>query len=184
MPEDATAHGVVLWKRDLADVEGPFDAIMLHHALEHVPSPDAVFVELSRLLVEGGVLIVRVPVVPNAIYDEFGIDWPQLDAPRHTHTFTVKALGLLAAKHGFSVVNLAYDSEPWSLVVARSYALGVAMVDIPDTEKRGTPQDRAQVTCWNDEGRGDQVRLVLTRRATVATASAPQDETQQDSRTD
>ena len=183
IPEDTTAHGVVLWKRELPDVEGLFDAIMMHHSLEHVPSPDEVFAELSRLLVEGGVLIVRVPVVPNAIYDEFGIDWPQLDAPRHIHTFTVKALGLLAAKHGFSIVNIAYDSGQWSLAVARSYALGVALVDIPDSEKRGTPQDAAQVARWNDEERGDQVRMVLTRRATVASASGPQDETPQDSRT-
>lgn len=162
IPETTKREGVTLWKERLPEVRGVFDVVMSHHSLEHMPDPHEAFREVRRLLAPKGVFIVRVPVVPNFLWEEYGTDWPQLDAPRHLYTFTMQALGLLAEDHGFEVRNAVYDMTPWSIAASRAYQQGRALVDMSPEELAGSPEDVELARRANAEGRGDQVRLILT----------------------
>lgn len=70
---------------DLADLEedGAWAAIVLWHALEHLPEPGAAVEHAARLLAPGGVLIVAVPDAGSPQARAFGGDWLHLDLPRH-----------------------------------------------------------------------------------------------------
>lgn len=46
---------------DLPFKESSFDFVFYHHVIEHVPSPIATLVEISRLLVPGGALYIGTP---------------------------------------------------------------------------------------------------------------------------
>jgi SAM-dependent methyltransferase len=161
IPRETKSDGVTLWKRELSEVRGTFDVIMSHHSLEHVVDPHATFEAVSRLLASDGVFILRVPIYPNTLWDEYGTDWPQLDAPRHLYTFTLASLELLASRTGLVVRDVTWDMPAWPFVAARSYREGRALVDLSAEELQGTPEDIEAAERANAEERGDQVRVVL-----------------------
>jgi SAM-dependent methyltransferase len=103
--------GLTIRKAELGQVDGTFDLIMMHHSLEHMPDPRGAIAAASRLLAAGGVILVRVPVIGKWAWRHYGMDWVQLDPPRHLYTFSDKGIAILAAAAGLEVVNVLYDSE-------------------------------------------------------------------------
>jgi SAM-dependent methyltransferase len=59
---------------ELADVQGPFDACVLIHTLEHIPYPGRVLDVIHRLLAPGGLLVIVVPDVLASPLDFYVID--------------------------------------------------------------------------------------------------------------
>lgn len=109
-------------------VDSPrFDLVMIHHALEHVPSPHDTLAAARRLLAAGGHCLVRVPVVPSLAFEQYGARWVQLDAPRHLVIPSVAGLTALAERVGLERVALAYDSEPIQVWGSELYARDVTL---------------------------------------------------------
>ena len=155
-------HGGVLFRRcHISDIDGQFDLVMLVHSLEHMADPNSAFAHIRRLLGQDGAVLLVLPVIPNNVWDEFGIWWPQLDAPRHLYTFTLKALEGLATKHGMTIRDARYVARPWSRSIARAYRAGSTLAELSDAQWYGSHQDHEETRRANEEGRGDQVRLVL-----------------------
>jgi SAM-dependent methyltransferase len=164
--------GVTLQSLHIWQVEGVYDVVMLHHSLEHISDPHRAFEAIARLVSPQGIAIVRVPVLPNDVWDEFGTDWPQLDAPRHLYTFSLSALEILASRHGLDVVDVAFDATPWSLIAARHYREGGCLADLGPVDFVPTPKDAARTEQANVEANGDQVRMVLRPSVDAVIASA------------
>ncbi|MFQ5328468.1 MAG: methyltransferase domain-containing protein [Thermodesulfobacteriota bacterium] len=72
--------------------DGVVDGIHCAHLLEHLPDPEAAFMEYHRVLRDGGILIVRVPPFDASFYD----DWS------HVRPFTRKSLLRLATLSGYN----------------------------------------------------------------------------------
>jgi len=121
-------NGVVVLKRDLPGVTGAFDVAMLHHSFEHMANPRDVLVQVERLLAPGGIVLIRVPVVAFA-WREYGVDWVQLDAPRHLFLHTEKSLGILAAEAGFTIEQVLYDSTDFQFFGSEQYRAGIPLRD-------------------------------------------------------
>ena len=113
--------GVKIYKKTLADLEPSFDLIMLHHSFEHLPAPVEALSQIHRLLSKDGTCLLRVPVV-NFAWEKYGINWVQLDAPRHLFLYTEKSLRRLAEKAGFKVVRVDYDSTAFQFWGSEQYA--------------------------------------------------------------
>ncbi len=64
-------------------MEGEWAAIVLWHALEHLPNPAEAIRAAARLLVPGGVVVIAVPDLAGVQARVFGDDWLHLDLPRH-----------------------------------------------------------------------------------------------------
>jgi SAM-dependent methyltransferase len=60
-----------------------YDAIVMHHVLEHLPDPRTALLQLITCLKPGGVLISISPNPNGIIAKQFGRNWYALDAPRH-----------------------------------------------------------------------------------------------------
>lgn len=81
--------------------EQTWDAITLHHVLEHLADPIATLKKLSTLLTEGGAIIIEVPNVMARYH-----------SPRrrfhfaHLHTFSESGLTLVANQAGLSVEDM------------------------------------------------------------------------------
>lgn len=101
---------VTIRRGELGTVTGQFDLIMFHHSLEHVPDPVNAVSLAASLLASGGWILIRVPVMGKYAWREYGIDWVQLDAPRHLHIFTERAIHEMASIVMLSVVAVVYDS--------------------------------------------------------------------------
>jgi 2-polyprenyl-3-methyl-5-hydroxy-6-metoxy-1,4-benzoquinol methylase len=100
--------------------EGPFDAIVLRHALEHVRDPAALLGALLPSLADDGVLVCSVPNVKHwsVLYPLLARDrWDYGDGGvldrRHLHFFTLEELGdMLEALELDAVELISNDSEP------------------------------------------------------------------------
>ena len=85
-----------------------FDVILMHHVLEHVPSPEAVLRECYRIVKKGGLIVVSVPNF--GCYDRvtFAEHWDPLDVPRHLYHFSVSTLRHALERAGFKVTRFRY----------------------------------------------------------------------------
>jgi SAM-dependent methyltransferase len=110
---DLHYEGASVRKCSLEQVEGAFDLVMFHHSLEHMPDPAGALREAARLTRPGRQVLVRVPVAGKYAWREYGADWVQLDAPRHTHLHAEQSLRLLGEAAGLDLERVVYDS--WSL---------------------------------------------------------------------
>jgi SAM-dependent methyltransferase len=61
----------------------PYDVLMYHHVLEHVPDPEGELSLAKQLLKPDGRVLVRLPLAGSYHWKRYGTDWFQLDAPRH-----------------------------------------------------------------------------------------------------
>ncbi len=98
-------------KKDLFEMTGQFDFIMLHHAFEHMDHPDKVFGKIWELLKPAGKLLVRIPVANSHAWRKYRTHWFALDAPRHLFLHTTHSIQLLASKAGLKIDLIAYDSS-------------------------------------------------------------------------
>jgi len=107
---------------------GCYDAAVLWHVLEHVPEPQAVLCEVSRVLKPGGALLLGVPNWGSPESQSTGPAWFQLDVPRHVNHFTAARMeealeeaGLFIRKRQF----LAPEFDFFSFVQSALNQLGL-----------------------------------------------------------
>lgn len=87
-----------------------FDLIVLSHSLEHIWDHNGTLVKARSLLSEKGVCLVRIPLKTDYIWHRYGVNWVQLDAPRHFFLHTQKSFKLLANEAGLAIRNIVFDS--------------------------------------------------------------------------
>lgn len=108
--EVVDSFGVRVRPVHLEQVDGAWDLIMFHHSMEHMPDHRAVLQSVRERLVPKGRCLVRIPIAEEA-WRRFGVDWVQLDAPRHLILHTFRSFQVLAKQSGFQVKSAYCDSE-------------------------------------------------------------------------
>jgi SAM-dependent methyltransferase len=162
-------RGVRIFKKTLAEIDRKFDLVMLHHSFEHLPDPLDSLEKIRDLLAPGGTCLIRIPVASHA-WEKYGVDWFQLDAPRHLFLFTDRAFRGLAARARFEVIKVVYDSDLMQFVVSEQYSRDISMHD--ERAYRGDASNSIftikQINDWKNEaaslnaaGRGDQACFYL-----------------------
>ncbi|GEM_PF-1845396 len=94
---------------------GYFDAVTMHHTLEHVQNPRATLNEINRILKEKGELVISGPNVQNWERWFFGKFWWGWDVPRHLWHFSPNTLSKLLVQCGFSVTKIVYQADMYEL---------------------------------------------------------------------
>ncbi|MDO9073340.1 MAG: class I SAM-dependent methyltransferase [Rubrivivax sp.] len=166
-------NGARVLKRGLDEASGCWDAVMFHHSFEHVPDPLATLRRTHALLATGGRCLLRVPTVSSYAWQHYGVDWVQLDAPRHLYLFSRESITHLAAATGFDVIDVAFDSDAFQFWGSEQYRRGIALRD--ERSHAVNPAaglfSAAQLADWarraeelNQAGQGDQAAFVLRKR--------------------
>ncbi len=114
-------------KGTLDEVTGPFDLVMFHHSFEHMPGQMTTLQRAFDLLVPGGHCIVRVPLVSSRAWQTYGVNWVQLDAPRHFYLHSAASLKLLARRVGFECTAVRYDSTAFQFWGSEQYVRGIPL---------------------------------------------------------
>ena len=65
--------------------------------------------QLARLLKPGGQAIVRIPVASSYAWRHYGVNWINLDAPRHFYLHTSKSLEHLAHSANLEVTKVIHE---------------------------------------------------------------------------
>ena len=161
-------------KANLGDMVGPFDLIMLHHSFEHMPEQQGTLQAVNSLLSPDGICLVRVPLVSSKAWRQYGVNWVQLDAPRHFYLHTSNSLTLVAERAGFECFDIRYDSgafQFWGseqyvrdipLRDPSSYAINPSNSPFVASEIAQFALEAARLNSIND---GDQAAFYLRRKA-------------------
>jgi SAM-dependent methyltransferase len=169
---DITFGDVKILKRGLDELGPGFDLVMLHHSFEHLPDPQSALAEIYRILAPGGIALIRIPVV-NFAWEKYGVNWVQLDPPRHLFLYTERAFRDMAEHARFAVERVTYDSEIFQFFASEQYIRDIPLND--PRSYRGVISEsiftQSQIDEWEDltaklnaEGRGDQACFILARR--------------------
>lgn len=161
--------GVWVQRRYLAEVEGHYDCIMLHHVLEHIEDQLGTLAECRERLAPGGRILLRIPTIECEAMERDGTYAVHLDAPRHLVIHTRGSFRRLAARAGLRVQRLLDDSYSLQFWGSELYRKGLPLI---------TPEGRQvdplahfsrqslrafERKAWelNRNGRGDQFLAVL-----------------------
>lgn len=164
--------GVKIFKRDLADLDPAFDLIMLHHSFEHLPDPERILREIGRLLAPDKYALVRIPLVSYA-WEKYGVNWVQLDPPRHLFLYTEKSFSDLCGQAGLEVERVIYDSAAFQFWGSEQYVRDIPLTDprSHNDPEKGAVFSPEQIAEWgaeaavlNREGRGDQACFYLRKK--------------------
>lgn len=120
---------VNIYKKDIFQIQGKFDYIMLHHAFEHMDEPLKVLLRLKELLHPGKFILIRIPLMGMYGWKTYGLDWVGLDAPRHIIVHTVKSMQILAQKAGMELKHIEFDSGPYHLWASEQYRNNIALME-------------------------------------------------------
>ena len=164
-------------KKSVFEIEGVFDFIMLHHSFEHMENPREVLGRLHELLADDGTLLIRVPVAGSYAWRTYGVNWVQLDAPRHLFLHTPQSMRLLAAQAGFAVEEVTYDSNDSQFWGSEQNLRGIPLWSPQSystnpgasifTEKRIEAYVRHAAEL-NAVGDGDTARFILRKTSAAA----------------
>ncbi len=165
-------NGLSIEKKSIQEATGKWDLIMFHHSFEHVFDQAEVLQKVHQLLDDNGQCLIRIPTVSSYAWMHYGLNWVQLDAPRHLFLHSVESMRQLAEKNGFALQQVIYDSNAlqfWGseqyqqnipLRDKRSYAEGIkhsifTKKDIKNFEKRAKE--------LNAHEQGDQAAFYLRK---------------------
>jgi SAM-dependent methyltransferase len=122
-------NGVKVWRRELSEFSEKFDVIMLHHSFEHMTNPTEVIRQSARLLNPGGVLIIRVPVAGSYAWRTYGVNWVQLDPPRHVFLPSVASMKILAELTGLRLGEVVHESNEFQFWGSEQYQRDIPLLD-------------------------------------------------------
>lgn len=167
------SNGLHLYKNTLSTVpsEPKWDVITFHHSFEHLPDPLAAIRSVYKLLGNDGLCVIRIPTSSSFAWEHYGVNWVQLDAPRHLFLHSVESLDQVAELGGFEVKSVLYDSDEFQFWGSENYRNGIPL---KEQKKRGANSRFAWLLLrWrlkvrsiklNRQRRGDQAVFILKKR--------------------
>jgi SAM-dependent methyltransferase len=170
LPEKIEVNGEVYLANNLSQLKNSnWDIITLNHVFEHVPDPVTLLRALRQLLLPGGKLLLRFPVIDSFAFEKYKENWVQFDAPRHTSLFTRKSIRLAIEKAGgFSIENLYDDSFHFQFTGSELYLKKLSLKPQDNNRKKrllslDTYRYHFLAKKLNQQNKGDQIVIILER---------------------
>ena len=85
--------------------ENFFDAVLLFHVIEHLPSPKKILNEIFRILKQGGRVFISCPNADSYLSKFFGEYWAGWHLPFHFYHFTPQTISKLIGLTPFDIVK-------------------------------------------------------------------------------
>jgi len=111
LSQPAAAHGRAQWQLDIRTqtlaeagfAPASFDAVLMHHTLEHLQAPDCVLLQVHGLLAPGGVMYLSLPNHGSLKSRLLGRHFGYGVTVEHLSHFTARTLRRLVQRIGFTV---------------------------------------------------------------------------------
>ena len=157
------APGVIVQKAAHEEIDGRFDWVMMHHSFEHIADPRALLSSVHGILADGGRVLVRMPVAGSWAWRMYGVNWGQIDAPRHLVLYTLQAFRDFAEECGFLVDSIFFDSDSFQFFGSELVQSGRPFVGRPTEDFSAEQMNSwaAEAERLNRASDGDQACYVL-----------------------
>lgn len=151
-------------KTDIFGVNRKYDLVLFSHSFEHMMNPLDILKKTYDLLNTNAVCILRIPVMGNKAWELYGINWYQIDAPRHIFLYSEEAIRYLCNESGLEVVKVVYDSTETQFRISEKYR--DTKFDLKTIERmwKKTKGQEKLATKLNKENNGDQAIFLLKKR--------------------
>jgi SAM-dependent methyltransferase len=166
-------NGVKILKKELTDEEGLFDVIMFHHSFEHMDEPQRVLETAGKSLSASGYILIRIPTVSSYAWKEYGVNWAQIDAPRHFFLYSLENIEMLTERARLTVREITFDSTDFQFWGSEQYRRDIPLLDersylmnktnsiFSDVDIKSFQEKAAQL---NRLRQGDQICVYLTKK--------------------
>lgn len=124
---DTHSHGITVLKKNISELSGQFSLITFHHSFEHVSEQLETLIQAKKLLAPGGVCLLRIPIVSSYVWEKYGVNWVEMDPPRHLYLHSNKSIELLAKKAGLELFDVVYDSMEFEFYGSEQYAADIPL---------------------------------------------------------
>ncbi|MFY0642850.1 MAG: class I SAM-dependent methyltransferase [Bacteroidia bacterium] len=163
-------NGLSIAKSNIFEIEGKWDVITYHHSFEHIPNPLEHMKKVSELLNPAGVCIIRIPTVSSYAWEHYGVNWVQLDAPRHFFLHSAQSMKVLANHAALELYKSIYDSTHFQFTGSEKYLKGIPLsaprprglknMLLRKIKKQGF---KKKAKLLNHENRGDQAAFFFRK---------------------
>lgn len=153
-------------KTTLSALEGTWDRIMFHHSFEHIEDQLGTLAEVRKKLSPGGVCLIRVPIATWA-WRHYGVDWVQLDAPRHMCIHTPGSMAKAAHLAGLCVTEINCDSNELQFWGSELYRKDIPLAEGERNlskyfDAKTMKKYAEEAKALNASGQGDQAAFTIT----------------------
>ena len=123
MDRDVITDDVKILKKTIPELpdDQRFDLIISNHSFEHIPDQLETLFKISKILSEKGFCLIRIPVKTEYIWNRYGVNWVQMDAPRHFFLHSLKSFELLVEKSGLIIQDVIFDSTEFQFWGSEQY---------------------------------------------------------------
>lgn len=104
-----------------------FDLIISNHSFEHIPDQLATLLKVRKILSGNGTCLVRMPVKTEYIWKRYGVNWVQIDAPRHLFIHTPESFRILVDSTGLIINDVIYDSNEFQFWGSEQYKKDISL---------------------------------------------------------
>ncbi len=143
-------NGVHIHRAPLDGLHGQFDLVMMHHSMEHMDDQHRVLDLASRLLAPNGCMLVRIPVLGYS-WRAYGVDWGQLDAPRHFYLHSFRSFERLVEQSALRLDDSYYDSTSLQFWLSEQYTRDIPL-NAPNShgvDPEHSPFSAGQLKAWH-----------------------------------
>lgn len=165
-------------KTFIEDINGKWDLIIFNHSFEHIFNQLSTLQKVTNLLSNKGCCMLRIPTVSSYVWEKYGVNWVELDAPRHFFLHSVESLMYLASKANLEVEKVIYDSTAFEFWVSEQYLKGIPLrseksYSINNKRSIFTPNEIKQfgelAKKLNEEKRGGRAAFFLKKKSDLPT---------------
>ena len=142
-----------------------FDLIISNHAFEHM---DNQFINLKcfeNLVKDDGLILLRIPVKSKYVWEKYGVNWYQIDAPRHLFLHTIESFKILCNQTNLVIEDIIFDSSYLMFTDSEKYSRNISMRDKEWDSYQFSTQDlnffKEKVISLNREKNADQAIFIL-----------------------
>jgi len=160
--------GLRVSKKELDQVTGEYDLIMLHHVFEHLEFAGQLLTAGRQKLAKKGKILLRFPTPESEAWERYRENWVQWDAPRHLFLHTRKSVGILAEQAGLKIEKCWCDSFAFQFWGSELYTRGLSLEGNATSEEVRKRFSAKQMKSFareseklNASGRGDQLVVIL-----------------------
>ena len=155
------------------DDSSKFDLIIIKNVLEHLSDQFETLNKISTLLDEDGISIITIPVKNDYIWDKFGVNWVQIDAPRHFFIHTIDSLKILLEYTDLKIKLIIFDSDAFLFWGSEQYKKDIPLMSDNSylTNPKKSIFTHDQIKEFNEKADelnkrelGDQLFIVLERK--------------------
>ena len=155
-------ENIIIYNHDTAHLKNKYDLIIMNHSLEHIDDQNKIFTELNRLLSFDGKILIRIPIMGGFAWNHYGVNWYQIDAPRHFYIHTLRSFELLANKNNFNVDIVNFDSTDYQFKFSEQYQKNLTIFDDGNFARKTYKYWRKQAQILNFSKNGDQASILLS----------------------